>query len=146
MNILVVDFERGAQANAIAEVLYRGGHNSLPVYSQQEALGQIEPLGVGRPFRPEKFFFEIAVLCTIRPHLEAIRFADRIRELLPGCKIVVLDFYEDTDFLWSLRSDFSYLPLPMHVNDFLRLVGELKIQIDRDLQEMLDSVFGPKNE
>lgn len=139
MNILVADFECPAQANAMAEVLYRGGHNPLPVYSQQEALDH-----AGWPAR-ERFIFEIVFLCTVRPHIEGLDFADRLREKM-SCSpfaVVLIGTPDDVEFLRSLRRDFSYLAQPFKVEDLLGMVRDLKLQIDEEIKTILDFCFGP---
>jgi hypothetical protein len=109
-NILVVDSEEPGFADIVAKLLRYAGYNPLPLYSLQDALEQTQPLG---SFELGKFFFDVAILCTIRPHLEGIRFADRLLELLPCCRIVVIDDRKDVEFLRSIRSDFSYLQTPL---------------------------------
>jgi len=61
----------------------------------------------------------MAILCTIRPHLEGLRFADTLRQFMPRCRIVMADFPRDADFLRLLISDFTYLALALNVEDLL---------------------------
>jgi len=70
--------------------------------------------------------------------LEGIRFADRLLEMLPCCRIVLVDFPADVEFLRSIRSDFSYLQTLFETQELLNLVADLKIQIDRAGQEVLE--------
>lgn len=137
MNILVVDCYR-TLADHVSDLLYRDGHNPLPLYSLQDALEQTDALAA--PFQPGKFFFDVAILCTINPLVETTRFADSLRELMPWFKVVVLDFPEELEFLRSLRSDFSYLALPLETEALSQKVEELRIQIERDEQALLDFI------
>lgn len=67
---------------------------------------------------------------------------------MPRCKIVMADFCEDADFLRSLRSDFTYLVLPLQVEGLWETVEAIRIQYDqettqveREVEAFLDSIF-----
>jgi hypothetical protein len=62
---------------------------------------RLRSLSRGRRRTRNQFFFDVAILCNIRPHLEGIGSADRLLQMLPCCRIVVVDFPADVEFLRS---------------------------------------------
>jgi len=77
LRILVVDDERTI-ANYIAELLSENGYHVLPLYTPEDALEH-----------SNHFHFDLAVVGIIMPGLNGLGLADRLRRIIPDCRISV---------------------------------------------------------
>ena len=107
VKILVVDDER-AIANYLAIFLCRHGHRALPLYDQTEALEHAAML-----------IFDLALVGIVMPGISGLKLADRLRELMPACRIVLVDILDTVEKVRLLRKDFDYLACPFEAEELL---------------------------
>jgi DNA-binding NtrC family response regulator len=120
MKVLVVHDERAA-ANSIAEILYRNGHGSLPLYSLVDVIEHAEELA-----------FDVALI-TRRPNQSFLDLGDYLQKLMPQCKII---FALGPDILWlaqgllkrGIVKEFEYLPGSFKTADLLQKLAEIESQ------------------
>src|ERR1700741_4910238 len=99
----------------LAELLHQNGYNVLPLCSPEDALEHAEHLR-----------FELAIIGIMMPGLHGIEVADRLRQRLPTCKILLMDGKELVESVRLHRRDFNYLPIPFEAKEFLGLISELQ--------------------
>ena len=109
--VLVVDDERRI-ADTLAIILNQNGFDAMAVYTGTEAVER------ARDTRPDLIISDV-----IMPDMNGIEAAIRIRELLPGCKILLFSGQAATaDLLEKARAqghEFEILAKPVHPQDLL---------------------------
>jgi len=124
MKVLVVNDER-ATANSIAEILDQNGHNALPLCKAVEAVEHAE-----------KLTFDVALIGLM---MTGVDLADRLRELMPRCTIVLVFGEPTLGIAKRLRSDFNYLSESFKTDDLLKKLREIAAQCGLAHEEMVFS-------
>ena len=116
--VLVADDERGL-ADTLAMILNQSGCGARAVYTGEKAL-ELAP-----EFQPEMLISDV-----IMADLNGIDAAIKIRELLPGIKILLFSGQAATaDLLEKARAqgyDFEILAKPVHPQDLLNKLRSVK--------------------
>ena len=109
--VLVVDDERRI-ADTLAIILNQNGFDATAVYTGTEAVER------ARDTRPDLIISDV-----IMPDMNGIEAAIRIRQALPGCKILLFSGQAATaDLLEKARAqghEFEILAKPVHPQDLL---------------------------
>jgi CheY-like chemotaxis protein len=109
--VLVVDDER-VIADTLAIILGQHGYEASAVYTGNAAVER------ARELRPDLIISDV-----IMPDMNGIEAAIRIREFLPGCKILLFSGQAATaDLLENARAEgheFEILAKPVHPQDLL---------------------------
>lgn len=109
--VLVVDDER-VIADTLAIILNQSGFDASAVYTGTDAVE------TARSHKPDLIISDV-----IMPDMNGIEAAIRIREILPGCKILLFSGQAATaDLLEKARLDgheFEILAKPVHPQDLL---------------------------
>jgi CheY-like chemotaxis protein len=109
--VLVVDDERRI-ADTLAIILNQNGFEAMAVYTGTEAVER------ARDTRPDLIISDV-----IMPDMNGIEAAIRIRQALPGCKILLFSGQAATaDLLEKARAqghEFEILAKPVHPQDLL---------------------------
>lgn len=109
--VLVVDDER-VIADTLSIILNQNGFDASPAYSGTSAVDR------AREIKPE-----LVISDVIMQDMNGIDAAIRIRELLPGCKILLFSGQAATaDLLEKARAqghEFEILAKPVHPQDLL---------------------------
>jgi CheY-like chemotaxis protein len=109
--VLVVDDER-VIADTLAIILNQGGFDAAAVYTGTDA---VERAGKEKP--------DLVISDVIMPDMNGIEAAIRIRQMLPGCKILLFSGQAATaDLLEKARlqgHEFEILAKPVHPQDLL---------------------------
>lgn len=109
--VLVVDDER-VIADTLSIILNQNGFDASAVYTGTAAVDK------AKETRPE-----LVISDVIMPDMNGIEAAIRIRELLPGCKILLFSGQAATaDLLEKARAqghEFDILAKPVHPQDLL---------------------------
>ena len=109
--VLVADDER-VIADTLAIILNQSGFEATAVYTGEKAVE------IARTLRPDMLISDV-----IMTDLNGIDAAIRIREMLPGCKILLFSGQASAaDLLETARSqghDFEILAKPVHPQDLL---------------------------
>ena len=109
--VLVVDDER-VIADTLAIILNQAGFNAAAVYTGTEAVER------ARKEKPD-----LVISDVIMPDMNGIEAAIRIRQMLPGCKILLFSGQAATaDLLEKARlqgHEFEILAKPVHPQDLL---------------------------
>ena len=109
--VLVVDDER-VIADTLSIILNQNGFDASPVYTGTAAVDR------AKETRPE-----LVISDVIMPDMNGIEAAIRIREILPGCKILLFSGQAATaDLLEKARAqghEFEILAKPVHPQDLL---------------------------
>ena len=109
--VLVVDDER-VIADTLAIILNQAGFNAAAVYTGTEAVE-----------RAKKEKPDLVISDVIMPDMNGIEAAIRIRQMLPGCKILLFSGQAATaDLLEKARlqgHEFEILAKPVHPQDLL---------------------------
>src|SRR5207302_7580962 len=109
--VLVVDDER-VIADTLAIILNQNGFDASAVYTGSAAVDQ------AREARPDLIISDV-----IMPDMNGIEAAIRIRQILPGCKILLFSGQAATaDLLEKARAqghEFEILAKPVHPQDLL---------------------------
>lgn len=107
MKILIVDDERTI-VNYLAVLLCHHGHRALPLYDQVEALENASII-----------HFDLALVGIVMPGMSGLVLADRLRELMPACKIVLVDTQDTVEKVRLFRSDLDFLACPFEAEELL---------------------------
>lgn len=114
--VLVVDDER-VIADTLAIILNKSGFDASAVYTGTAAVDE------ARSVHPDLIISDV-----IMPDMNGIEAAIRIREFLPGCKILLFSGQAATaDLLESARAnghEFEILAKPVHPQDLLAKLRE----------------------
>ena len=109
--VLVVDDER-VIADTLAIILNQAGFDAAAVYTGTDA---VEHARKGKP--------DLVISDVIMPDMNGIEAAIRIRQMLPGCKILLFSGQAATaDLLEKARlqgHEFEILAKPVHPQDLL---------------------------
>ena len=109
--VLVVDDERRI-ADTLAIILNQNGFDATAVYTGTDAVAR------ARDTRPDLIISDV-----IMPDMNGIEAAIRIRQALPGCKILLFSGQAATaDLLEKARAqghEFEILAKPVHPQDLL---------------------------
>jgi two-component SAPR family response regulator len=123
LRVLIVD--EGALADTLALILNQCGCRAVPAHTGDEAIKIAEQTAFDMAFL-ELIFVECG--------MPIIRFAERIRELQPHCRILIWRGGLMSAYLESLPqeivSQFEYIAKPMHPEEMFRLVRETDNRIN----------------
>jgi DNA-binding response OmpR family regulator len=118
MKILIVDDEPTI-ANYLAILLCQQGHRVLPLNDQAEALEHAAMLT-----------FDLALVGIVMPGMSGLELGDRLRKLVPACKIVLMDTLSTVEKVRQLRNDLEYLACPFETPELLRKLECVEQQVN----------------